>query len=374
MKYIHILFALLYLPFFASGQDVVTGTLNFDGLVRNYRLYIPPANTTGEALPLVFNFHGYSSNANQQEFYSGMNMVADTAGFFVCYPNGVASAWNVGWEFGSTADDVGFTEALIDELSGTYNIDPQRIYACGMSNGGFMSYRLACELNDKVAAIASVTGSMVPSYFGSCDPGRAVPVMEIHGTADAVVPYLGQAGLAINIDTAVYFWASNNACNLSPEIQELPNTAPNDGSTATRIDYNDCAGGHQVSLIRINGGQHTWPGSILDLGGTNQDINASVEIWRFFNRFTLSGTPSAAGEAGTRPRFRVYPNPTSGMLQFEGPVGPVEVTVYNTFGQLVHRSKLPGGGTLDLSGWQRGVYLIETVTTEGHTVFRVVKE
>ncbi|MCB0564106.1 MAG: T9SS type A sorting domain-containing protein [Phaeodactylibacter sp.] len=374
MKYIHTFFALFFLPFLLAGQDVITGTLSYDGLERNYRLYIPSANTTGEALPLVFNFHGFGSNAAQQEFYSGMNMVADTAGFFVCYPNGVSNAWNVGWEFGSTADDVGFTNALIDELSGTYNIDPQRIYACGMSNGGFMSYRLACELNNKVAAIASVTGSMVPSYIGSCAPGRAVPVLEVHGTADDVVPYLGQAGLSINIDTVVYFWASNNACNLSPEIQQLPDTAPNDGSTATRIDYNDCTGGHQVSLIRINGGEHTWPGSIFDLGGTNQDINASVEIWRFFNRFTLSGTPSAAGEAGTTPRFRVYPNPTSGMLQFEGPVGPVEVTVFNAFGQLVHRSKLPGGGRLDLSGWQRGVYLIETVTTAGHTVFRVVKE
>lgn len=374
MKYLHILFALLCLPFLPAAQDVVTGTLTHDGLLRNYRLYLPPANTSGEALPLVFNFHGFGSNAAQQEFYSGMNMVADTAGFFVCYPNGVGNAWNVGWEFGSAADDVGFTAALIDELSENYNIDPERVYACGMSNGGFMSYRLACELNGRVAAIASVTGSMVPGYIGTCNPGRAVPVLEIHGTADNVVPYQGQAGLSINIDTLVHFWASNNACNLNPETQQLPNTAPNDGSTATRIDYNGCAGGQQVSLIRIDGGEHTWPGAIFDLGGTNQDFNASVEIWRFFNRFTLSGTTSADGESWVSPRFRLYPNPTTGLLRLDSQAVPVQATIYNAVGQLAYRAQLSSDGTLDLRGWQPGVYFVEVVAAEGRAVFKVVKK
>lgn len=375
MKYIHTLFAILCLPFLLAGQDVVTGTLTHNGLARNYRLYIPPANAAGEALPLVFNFHGYGSNATQQQFYSGMDAVADTAGFFVCYPNGVSNAWNVGWEFGSTADDVGFTDALIDELSENYNIDPQRIYACGMSNGGFMSYRLACELNFRVAAIASVTGSMVPGHFGTCAPGRAVPVMEIHGTADDVVPYQGQAGLSVHVDTLVHFWASSNACNLNPAVQQLPNTAPNDGSTATRIDYNDCEGGQQVSLIRINGGGHTWPGSIFDLGATNQDINASVEIWRFFNRFTL-GEISALGEvAGAGPILKVYPNPTSGLLSFEPEVMAGRIVVYNALGQLVRQpAELPLPGTLDLTNEQPGLYFVEVRTAEGRAVFRVVKE
>ena len=374
MKYIHLSFALLCLPLLSTGQDIVTGTLTHDGVERSYRLFIPPANTTGgAALPLVFNLHGFGSNANQQEFYSGMNMVADTAGFFVCYPNGRSNAWNVGWEFGSTADDVGFISALIDELSANYDIDPQRIYSCGMSNGGFMSYRLACELNHRIAAIASVTGSMVPSYFGSCNPGRAVPAMEIHGTADDVVPYEGEPGISLHIDTVVQYWATNNTCNPNPASQALPDVDTGDGSTVTRFDYNDCENGHQVSLLRVTGGGHTWPGTIFNLGATNQDINASVEIWRFFSRFTLSEISSLDEVAASEPLLRLYPNPATGFLQLEPRYTPVLTTVYNAVGQAIQQEQISGATTLDLSTWHPGIYFVEAVAADGRQVFRVVK-
>lgn len=374
MRYFYLLSICLTLPFLLPAQDVVTGTINHDGVERSYRLYIPPANTTGEDLPLVFNLHGFGSNAAQQEFYSGMDAVADTAGFFVCYPNGRSNAWNVGWDFGSTADDVGFISALIDELSANYNIDAQRVYSCGMSNGGFMSYRLACELNGRIAAIASVTGSIVPSYFGTCSPGRAVPVMEIHGTEDDVVPYEGQAGLSVHIDTLVNFWAVNNACNLAPLAENLPDADPQDGSTITRFDYNDCEGGHQVSLLRIIGGGHTWPGSILSLGSTNQDINASVEIWRFFSRFRLGEISSLEETADTEPVLQLYPNPTAALLHLEPGAGPVLITVYNAMGQALRREQLSGAATLDVSAWRPGVYFVEARAAAGRKVFRMVKK
>ncbi|MCB9292811.1 MAG: T9SS type A sorting domain-containing protein [Lewinellaceae bacterium] len=374
MKYFSTVFAALCLPFLAAAQDVVTGTINHDGLSRSYRLYIPPANASGEGLPLVFNFHGYGSNAFQQELYSGMNEVADTAGFFVCYPNGVASAWNVGWDFGSTADDVGLTAALIDELSENYNIDPRRVYACGMSNGGFMSYRLACELNSRIAAIASVTGSMVPGYLGSCSPGRAVPVLEIHGTADAVVPYEGQANLCVNIDTVVHFWATNNSCDPVPVAQDLPDTAPLDGSTATRVDYNNCEGDRQVSLFRIKGGGHTWPGAAFSIGVTNQDIDASVEIWRFFNRFVLEEATAAGEAADAGPIVRFFPNPTNGLLHIETRGASARLAACNAYGQLVYRTQLAGDKTLDISGWEPGIYFLTAETNEGIMGFRIVKQ
>lgn len=374
MKYLHTLLTLLCFPLLLAAQDVITGTIAHDGRVRNYRLYIPPAHTAGDALPLVFNLHGFGSNAVQQEFYSGMNAVADTAGFFICYPNGVSSAWNVGWAFGSTADDVGFISALIQELSANYNIDLQRVYACGMSNGGFMSYRLACELNNRIAAIASVTGSMVPAYFGACAPGRAAPVMEIHGTADDVVPYEGQPDISVHIDTVVHFWAANNACNLTPVVQSLPDTDPGDGSTITRFDYNDCSGGRQVSLLRVNGGGHTWPGSILNIGATNQDINGSVEIWRFFSRFTLGEISALEERTTAEPLLRLYPNPTAGMLRLAPQSAPVYIKVYNAVGQLVHRAQLSRETELDVSGWQTGMYFVEAASAEKRAAFKVVKE
>ena len=140
----------------AVAQETIAIDLEFDGEDRDYRLRIP-ANFDGEtALPLVFNLHGFTSNATQQELYSRMNVVADTAGFFICYANGIGAAWNVGWDFGSSADDVGFINFLIDQISAEYPILSDQIYSCGMSNGGFMSYRLACELNQRIAAVASV--------------------------------------------------------------------------------------------------------------------------------------------------------------------------------------------------------------------------
>ncbi|MCB0585937.1 MAG: T9SS type A sorting domain-containing protein [Phaeodactylibacter sp.] len=373
MKYLSTILAFSALPFFLPAQNVITGSINYEGVERGYRLYVPPAANSGQALPLVFNLHGYGSNAAQQEFYSGMNMVADTAGFFACYPNGRGSAWNVGWDFGSTADDVGFISALIDELAANYEIDPQRIYSCGMSNGGFMSYRLACELNTRIAAIASVTGSMVPSYFNNCNPGRAVPVMEIHGTADDIVPYEGEPGLSVNIDTVVHFWAENNSCDLNPAAENLPDASLLDGSTVTRFDYNDCENGHRVSLLRVIGGGHTWPGAIFNIGATNQDINASVEIWRFFSQFTLGEISSLEEAAETAPILNLFPNPTAGLIQLKPGAGPLQVIVYNAVGQPLLQEQLSGAATLDVSGWRPGIYFVEARSAKGREVFRLVK-
>ncbi|RMF00022.1 MAG: hypothetical protein D6772_06880, partial [Bacteroidetes bacterium] len=164
------LIAALGVPDAAYSQERIIGRITHDGLEREYRLYVPAAYDGQSPWPLVFNFHGFTSNAAQQEIYSNMNTVADTAHFLVCYPEGIGNAWNVGWSFGSTADDVGFVDALIDSLSLAYELDAGRIYACGMSNGGFMSYRLACERSNRFAAIASVTGSMTRNY--DCEPTR----------------------------------------------------------------------------------------------------------------------------------------------------------------------------------------------------------
>jgi polyhydroxybutyrate depolymerase len=178
----------------ANAQNTIDAELTHDGLVRTYRLYSPAAYNAATPVPLVLNLHGYTSNNLEQEFYGDFRAIADTANFIIVHPNGTEDAngdqfWS---SFGvSSIDDVGFLSALIDKIQTEYSIDHNCIYSTGMSNGGFMSYELACQLSYRIAAIASVTGSMVQSRFDNCNATHPTPVMQIHGTADPTVPYLG---------------------------------------------------------------------------------------------------------------------------------------------------------------------------------------
>lgn len=299
-----------------SAQTTVE-TLEHGGLTRSYRIHLPPNFDAQESLPLVFNLHGFTSNAFQQEAYSEMNMVADTARFIVCYPDGVNLAWNVGWSFGSTADDIGFINAMIDKFAENYNINTNKVYSCGMSNGGFMSYHLACNLSERIAAVASVTGSMVPGSIASCTPAIPRPIMEIHGTADATVPYNGNANIASPIEAVVSHWVTTNDCLLVSDTTDFPDIDTGDNSTASRIDYSDCEGDKMVSFIKVFNGAHTWPGaSITFIGTTNQDFNASSTIWNFFNRFSLEETTSI-DPTFNNIALALYPNPTTDVLNLK---------------------------------------------------------
>lgn len=374
MKKIYLLLALLPLCGLLAAQQTITGSIDHDGQTRDYRLRIPPPSSDGQMQPLVFNLHGFGSNAVEQQVYSQMDAVADTAGFFVCYPNGRNNAWNVGWAFGSTADDVGFLSALIDTLLARHDISPWQVYTCGMSNGGFMSYRLACELNDRIAAAASVTGSMVPSYMGDCNPGRPVPVLQIHGTADQVVPYAGSPSISISMDNLLAFWTANNGCSDEPLTEELPNTNTNDGSTVTRMAYNDCADTGEVLFFRINGGAHTWPGAAIDLGVTNRDISGSEEIWHFFRQYALPGAPSNTLTGTPAQPMRMYPNPASDWLHFELPnAAPAQLAVFNATGQPVLQGAMPAQATLDLRAWPAGLYFVVVEQGGQRKAFKLIK-
>ena len=170
------------------SQQTINGSITHGGLTRTYILYVPASYSAGTPAPLVFNFHGYTSNATEQMFYGDFRPIADTAGFLLIHPMGTLDGsgqpyWNSGW--GGTVDDIGFTSALIDSLSLTYSINQDRVFSTGMSNGGFMSYTLACELSDRIAAIASVTGAMNLNQSSTCNASHQMPVMEIHGTSYA---------------------------------------------------------------------------------------------------------------------------------------------------------------------------------------------
>jgi len=302
-------FIFLCICHISLAQDSVVKMLDVGSDTREYRLFTPSIEND-EKLPLVLNFHGFGSNAIQQEIYSEMNILAETEKFLVAYPEGLLNSWNVGWVFGTMSDDVEFTAALIDELIATENIDPDRVYATGMSNGGFMSYRLACELNDKIAAIASVTGSMVPAYIPECIPAKAVPVLQIHGTSDETVPYEGFATISISMDSLMSFWTQNNGCDIDPVIEALPDVTVEDLSAVEKITYQNCEAESEVILYRVIAGEHTWPGANILIGVTNQDISATTEIWQFFKRHTLQNALiSGVNDLPVR-AINISPNPT----------------------------------------------------------------
>ncbi|MGH7269288.1 MAG: alpha/beta hydrolase family esterase, partial [Polyangiaceae bacterium] len=213
----------------------VSVNLMFGGLPRTYLLHVPPGYS-GKPTPLVINMHGFLSSAQQQEAWSKMDAVADRENFLVAYPNGAGSplSWNAGdcCAFSDSGrDDVGFISAIIDDIGGKSCLALDRVYATGMSNGGFMSHRLACDLSGRIAAIGPVAGVLgIPP--ADCSPGRAIPVMEFHGDADPLVPYAGGSpsttlwgiiypGLAPptfrSVADTISFWRAQDGCDATPQ-------------------------------------------------------------------------------------------------------------------------------------------------------------
>ena len=272
----------------ADAQVTITDSFLVDGRYRSYRLYVP-AGDTFSARPLIINMHGLGSNAFQQQFYSGLMPIADTAGFLLVMPQGNKARrayWSVGFEGMTVVDDVRFLSALIDTISARYPVDAGRVYATGMSNGGYMAYMLALKLSHRIAAVASVTGSIVPGEVPRRGPAMAVPVLQIHGTADASVPY-GGSDYGLPIDSLMQFWVRRNGCKPEPEMRALPDTNSTDGSTVEHYVWSGGKDGVRVELFKVKGGGHTWPGAPISIGVTNRDFSAAQEIWRFFRRYRL---------------------------------------------------------------------------------------
>ncbi len=312
------------------AQETVSGSITHDDLEREYILYIPDSYDGATPAPLLFNFHGFGSTASEQMFYGDFRPIADRAGFLVVHPQGTLfqgiTHWNVGgWTAGSTVDDVGFTEALIDALSSEYNIDAERIYSTGMSNGGYMSFLLACQLSERFAAIASVTGSMTPETYDESNPQHPTPILQIHGTSDSVVPYEGTIW-SESIDTVIQYWVDYDNCNPIPTITALPDIDPTDGSTVEHVVYSDGDNGVAVEHFMVVGGDHTWPGSAYGGAGTNYDIDASEEIWSFLSRYDINGLTelprllAGPGPAGDNPPLvRLFPLESMAVSEYEFP-------------------------------------------------------
>ena len=276
----------------------ITGALVSGGLTRMYQAHIP-VRPTGKALPLVIVLHGGGGSAAGVRAMTGMDAVADQNGFIVAYPNGLQNNWADGR--GTTPpdqagiSDVAFLSSLVSALVSNVGVDRARVYATGMSNGGFMAARLGCDASNVFAVVAVVGATMPQNIAGGCKPPRVVPFLLIHGTADTFVPASGgqmtrgDGGLVMSTTDTVAFWRGVNGCSGAPTSNVIDPV--NDGTTITLERYTNCAAGAEVAFYRVLNGGHTWPGGASSVpasivGLTSQDVQASPLIWGFFSRFS----------------------------------------------------------------------------------------
>jgi polyhydroxybutyrate depolymerase len=283
-------------------SDLEEATITVSGRQRSYYVH-RPATRSESKLPLVLAFHGGEGHPSRLAAQTGFDSVADRNGFMVVYPSASPNQWNDGRtttaQFG---DDVTFIRRLIEHLVATERVDAARIYATGPSNGGTFTLRLACELNDRIAAFGVVNASFPDPYWKSCAPRRAVPILIIHGSEDQFVKWeggeikhgrtRGVGGVAVAVPTTVDFWRKNDGCRTPAETERLPDVAPNDGTRVEVDRYPGCREGSDVVLVRIMGGGHTWPGRRAGqanrlAGRVCQDIDGSQYIWDFFKDYRL---------------------------------------------------------------------------------------
>ncbi len=292
----------------APGCITVEGlqrcVLELDGRRRAYELHVPDHLAPDEPVPLLVALHRYLGTARGMAHMTGFNDIADREGFIVAYPNGPGARWDT---FGGDyRDDVRVVLAVIEDVAATHSIDRRRVYLTGASNGGFMTYVLACVEPGAFAAVAPVKGLMPHDLIEQGSPAAPLPIMIVHGTRDPLVPYdatsvLGEAMLSV--DQAVEHWVQRNGCEPHPVVETLPDRDPDDRTRVTVERYAGSA--TPVVLVRVEGGGHTWPGGhepglgILT-GRMSRDIEASELIWQFFDETEGPGVHD--GASATRAR------------------------------------------------------------------------
>ena len=260
--------------------------VTFQGIEREFTMYIPEEYNHDSPSPLMFVFHGFGGSNNMIMYSSNFNSISERENFIVVYPQGSSlwgsSHWNVGgFTNGSDVDDVAYVDFLIGLISQQYNVNLDRLYATGMSNGGFFSFLLACQLSEKIAAIASVTGSMTTDTFENCNPSKEVPIMQIHGVDDPIVTYNGNTFIgSLSIESILNYWRLNNYCSHYEE-SELNDSDPNDDFYVHRILFYNGISGSKVDHYKVFGGGHIW--------FMEDDINSSELIWEFFSHHDLNG-------------------------------------------------------------------------------------
>jgi polyhydroxybutyrate depolymerase len=336
---------------------------------RTYTYYTPTSSSQAPAL--VFVLHGTTQDGAQIMNISAFNDIAETNHFIAVYPDGVGNIWNVGFDIpgASTADDLGFIEALVDKFVNEFGADATRVYSCGFSAGGYMSHRLACESSRCFAAIASVSGTMSPAWGDTCAPAYLTSVMQIHGTSDLVVPYNGGTSTTgYSVPQVLEKWQTILSCDATPSVTDLPDVSLLDLSTVQKENYNNCSSNYNLTLLKVNSGGHMWPGTDVILSGIgtiNRDINASQEIWDFFSNHQCPANVDITENGASQLFFTLTPD-RQFSVQSTFSI-PRQFNVVNAMGSLVLKGKTQQ--QIDLSSISNGLYI---VSVDGYNPTKVV--
>jgi polyhydroxybutyrate depolymerase len=282
----------------ANSADA-KGSIEVGGLNRTFALHLPAGYDGSKPVPLVLALHGRLGTGEGQAKLSHLDKVSDEHAFIVVYPDGVDRSWADGRGTSpaekKSVNDVRFLSSLIDKLSQEYSIDTKRVYAIGMSNGGFMSGRLACELSPRIAAVAIVAASLSENLAATCHPKKPVSVMVIQGASDPLVPFTGGAlgkngdrGNVLSHATTIHKWTQIDKCTGEPAKGNIADGSGDGTSIDVRI-FSHCDAGTEVRDYTVLNGGHTWPGGWpylpeMLIGKTSKNMDASEAIWDFFSR------------------------------------------------------------------------------------------
>ena len=349
---------------FSSGysQTFISQTIEHDGLTREYSIYVPASYDGTTSFPLLFNLHGGGGTNSAWQAASDMRPIADTADIILVYPQArpdPSDGNSFNWipKVPGTFDDVPFFSSLIDTIASNYQIDQNRIYACGYSLGGDMSFELACKLNSRIAAISPVARTMQANPNSFCSPIHPTGVLTILGTDDLVSPYNGIVfgGIEYYISAAAThsYWATHNNCNATATMSTV-------SPSVERYTWSTASGCAYVEELKVIGGGHDWPGSF-----GNMTIDANIEIWQFVSRYNINGligciTTSINENNGQTDNYKVFPNPFNQKLTIEVKSAQSnDFKIYNVIGELVTSGKLNSQvNTIDLSSLAPNVYIL----------------
>lgn len=361
----HFLILVLLCTLFPTSIFAQYDTIQHDNLDRSFLIHLPDGYTGTDSLPMIIAMHGGIGSAANLQNQSLLSEKADEENFIVVYPQGVKNnlgirTWNGGYCCGyavnQNIDDVGFLSKMIDTLLEAYAIDEKRIYATGISNGGYMAYRLACELSDKIAAIAPVASSM---GLDNCSPGREVPIIHFHSFADSNIPYQGGYGDGPSnhynppLDSVLNAWSTHNDCSMN-------NDTISTSDMVTFIKWSNCVCQTEIHYYISEDGGHSWPGGTATIIGDTVSVylNANDLMWDFFQNHSLDCNTIGLEEYFPKEELILSPNPNSGKFNIEIPQGLDNFTiqVFNSEGILVFTDR--NNSLINLSKLSQGMYFL----------------
>ena len=346
-----------------AAQGYTNQTLQYDGLTRQYSIYVPASYDGTVEFPLLFNFHGGNDVIASWQTLSDMRSLADAENFIVVYPQArpdLSDGNSFNWlpKSAGTFDDVPFISALIDAIAVDYQINQSRIYACGYSLGGEFAYELSCKLNNRIAAIAAVARTMQANPNSYCAPVHPTGVLTILGTNDSTSPYNGltYAGIEYYLSAAAThnYWATYNNCETTASMSTV-------SSSVERHTWSTEAGCAYVEELKVIGGGHDWPGSF-----GNMTIDTNSEIWQFVSNYNINGliectTASVNDFSSHQGKYKAYPNPVNSQLTIEMDIAEEkEYRIYSTVGKLLISGTLNSKtNKIDLSSLPYNVYFLK---------------